>query len=95
VGKEPKKLADGLRGSATDKRSYLERVSQEQLAKGKEELFIKIQRHPLNTIFAFIQSDCFIGLDLGKFKSYEHFLKVVSVDVLAKLVFIHIRSGKL
>jgi hypothetical protein len=48
----------------------------------------------LNTNFTFLLCDQFLGLDIGVFTTYEQFLEIVSVEVLTKILYVMLRTGK-
>jgi hypothetical protein len=61
VNKNPMNLAAALRGKNPSEKTHLERYPPDVLARGKEETYLKLQRHPLNTMLAFLVSGQFIG----------------------------------
>jgi hypothetical protein len=95
VDKNTGRLARALLGGDTQ-RSYLDSLSLNVIVnKGKETAkhLCELQSHPLNIIFSLICSEEGLGLDIRMILDYDHFVGIVSVSFLARILFSVIRTG--
>jgi hypothetical protein len=76
--------------------SYFDKKSIAQLCEGGNEGAVEdLMRHPLAIMFSFIMSPNFIGLDIGLFQTVEAFKHCISIEFMAKVLYVMLRTGKI